>query len=136
MKKGRIALFLLIFFFAAVFMLFLTTSPMSNELCVVCHSMKSFKASIEKSEHGKFNCHTCHQMNSRVIKDIIVYIYKNPTPEEIKKRADVNIFFQCLSCHRVNSKLHSEHSEEKIARNMCHYIHEARAVEDTMQRMP
>jgi len=130
-KRVAVSLFLVFLFVAGLGYFFLTTSPKTNELCVVCHSMKPFMASIEKTDHGELNCHACHPMDLRAIRDVIVYIYKNPSPEEIKRYANVNIFFQCLSCHEVPSELHSEHSEEQIACNKCHYIHEIRDVKAT-----
>ncbi len=110
---------------------FLTVSAKSNDLCVTCHSMEPFKASIDKTEHGKFNCHACHPLNYRAIRDVVVYISENPSSEEIKKRANVKLFSQCLFCHETKSELHSEHNEEFVPCNKCHYIHEKRDVRDT-----
>ncbi len=131
MVNVRLFLFILLVGAGLIYFYLYLNSPSSNELCVVCHSMKPFKASIERTEHGKFNCHVCHPFNSRALRDVVIYLYENPSAEEIKKRANVNLFFQCLYCHKVSSELHSEHNEKLIPCNKCHYIHEKRNVKES-----
>ncbi len=120
---------------------YLVNDPSANNTCSVCHSIQPYVQDISNTEHGEFNCHTCHELTPGVVNEIIVYLMNNPNSTEIYNRWSGNIpqLDQCLKCHTYEDVLngttfHSLHyGEEEFGMQPCTVCHNPHQPDTTYQ---
>ena len=111
---------------------FVNLDPTFNVLCTTCHNMVPFYEGISETDHGAFNCHTCHPLGPQVVYELYLQIVESPSADEVREHGlkYVRIIEPCERCHTWEEirevKMHSIHEGAiRMARacNICHQPH-------------